>query len=387
MGVRATFVTRIFSPEVSAAAGILRSWAIAFRDAGAEVEVVTTRPPQGMVPDDPAGVRVRRAPVLRDRQHYVRGYLCYLSFDVPLFFRLLFGRRADLYVVEPPPTTVAVVRLVGFLRRTPYVVRAADLWSDAAAMVTDSRFVLGTLRRVEVWGLRGAQRLFAAHRPLADRLEELGVETPMTAIGFGADTESFTFTPQPSPPAPVFVYAGTHSEWHGAGIFVEAFTEFLPRHPGARLRFIGNGQERAALRARADELGIGDAVDFHTPIPPRDLAPVLSGATASLASLKPGQGYDYAFTTKVYSSLAAGCPVVFAGAGPTGPFLEAAAERGVGVAVPYTVTDVVDALERATSESPDAAARARLSAWTHETYSLRSIAQRVVTESLAIAEP
>lgn len=385
MGRRVVIVSRIFGPEVSAAAGILRSWATAFRDAGREVVVVTTKPPRGMTISDPPGIRVRRAPVLRDRQHYVRGYLSYLSFDIPLFFRLLFARRAELYVVEPPPTTVAVVRVVGWLRRTPYVVRAADLWSDASAMVTSSRIVLGTLRRIEVWGLRGAARLFAAHEPLLERFREVGVDTPTTAIGFGADTDSFQYDPQPLPPAPVFVYAGTHSEWHGAGVFVDAFASVLARHPGARLHFIGNGQERERLRARAAELGISDSVDFRAPIPPVELSPLLSAATASLASLKPGQGYDYAFTTKVYSSLAAGCPVVFAGVGPTGPFLRAADVAGAGVAVEYGVEQVTAAMERAATHPLAPEGRVVLAAWAHEHYSLTAIADTVVSQSLEVA--
>jgi glycosyltransferase involved in cell wall biosynthesis len=383
--MRVVIVSRIYAPEVSAAAGLLTSWARAFQARGCDVTVVTTYPPRGMAVDDPNGIVVRRAPVLRDRQQYVRGYLSYLSFDIPLFFRLLFGRRADLYVVEPPPTTVAVVRAVGAIRRTPYIVDAADLWSDAAAMVTSSRIVLGLLRRVESWGLRGARHLLAAHEPLIARFRELGIDTPSTGIGFGADTESFDYRGQTPPNPPVFVYAGTHSEWHGAGIFVEAFAQFLPHHPGARLRFIGNGQERDVLRARVAELGIAEAVTFDIPIPPTELSPILAGATASLASLKPGQGYDYAFTTKAYSSLAAGCPVIFAGVGPTAPFLRTAGNADAGVAVDYDVAAVAAELERAAAHPLTAEARATLSAWTRSTYSLDVIAERVVTVSLSRA--
>ena len=382
---RVVIVSRIFAPEASAATGILRSWARAFRDAGALVEVVTTTPPRGMTIDDPVGVRVRRAPVLRDRHRYVRGYLSYLSFDIPLFFRLLFAPRADLYVVEPPPTTVAVVRVVAWLRRTPYVVRAADVWSDAAAMATSSKPVLRALRSVEVWALGGATRLFAAHQPLVDRLREIGINAPAIPIGFGADTDIFRYESQSSASGPIFDYAGTHSEWHGAGIFIDAFAALRPRHPRARLLFIGNGQERDALRERATGVGVADAVDFRAPIPPAELSPILAGATISLASLKPGQGYDYAFTTKVYSSLAAGCPVIFAGIGPTEQFLTSSKVPEIGVAVAYEVSAVTAAMDRAAAAPLGPEGRSRLSAWAREHYSLQAIAKRVVDESLAIA--
>lgn len=387
MGTRVVIVSRIFAPEVSAASGILRTWATAFRDAGADVRVVTTRPPKGMVASDPVGIDVRRARVIRDRQQYVRGYVSYLSFDLPLFFRLMFSKRANLYVVEPPPTTVAVVRVVGWLRRTPYVVRAADLWSDAAGMATDSRFVLWALRKVEVWGLRGARRLFAAHAPLANRFREVGIETPTTAIGFGADTESFRYEPAAPTPDPLFVYAGTHSEWHGAGVFIDAFALLTRAHPRARLHFIGNGQEREVLREHARRLGVAARVKFSAPVPPSELTPILSVANASLASLKPGMGYDYAFTTKVYSSLAAGCPVIFAGVGPTVAFIREAEFGDAGVAVEYDTDQVVRAMTNAIERPLTPATRLRLSEWTHERYSLVAIAQRVVAEGLALARP
>src|SRR5512143_3211320 len=235
--MRVVFASRIFGPEISAASAILRTWAEEFRDRGHDVTILTARPPRGAVIDDPPGIDIRRARVKRDRQQYVRGYLSYASFDVPLAFRLLFSRRADLYIVEPPPTTVAVVRIIAGLRRTPYVVRAADYWSEAAELVTSSRVILGTLRRVEAWGLQGAKMLLAAHQPLIDRLRTAGITAPATPIGFGADTLDFRYEGQPPPAPPVFVYAGTYSEWHGAGIFIAALHGVLRAHPGARLLF------------------------------------------------------------------------------------------------------------------------------------------------------
>lgn len=382
--MRVVIVSRIYSPEVSAASGFLQSWAEEFRDRGCDVTVVTAKPPRGSVLQDVPGVTVRRAPVLRDRQQYVRGYIPYLSFDVPLVLRLLFSRRADLYVVEPPPTTTAVVVTLARLRRTPVVVDAADLWSDAAAMVSTNRLVLWALRRLELWGLKRAHHLFVAHEPLAARFREVGIETPSTPVGNGADTKVFHYSGEPSPEPPVFLYAGTHSEWHGAGVFVEAFPTVLEHHSDARLVFIGNGADRDALRTRAEQLGIADSVELRSPISPTELAPILAGATVSLASLKPGQGYDYAFTTKVYSSLAAGCPVIFTGTGPTVDFLNNAENADAGVALEYDVAVVAAAMSAAAASPLAPSARAELARWAADRYSLRAIAKRVVDESFAI---
>lgn len=383
--MRVVIASRIFGPEVSAASAILRIWAEEFRDRGDEVVILTAKPPKGAVVDDPAGIEVRRAPVKRDRQQYVRGYLSYLSFDIPLAFRLLFSKRADLYIVEPPPTTVAVVRVLGWLRRTPYVVRAADYWTEAAELVTTNPLVIGPLRRLEAWGLRGASKLFAAHEPLIARFREVGIETPAVPIGFGADTKDFRYDGQPPAIPPVFVYAGTHSEWHGAGIFVEAMPAVLSVHPDARLEFYGNGEDRDAMLARARELGIERSVAFHPPIPPAALSPILAAATVSVASLLPVPPNDYALATKVYSSLASGCPVIYTGRGPTVEFLNASDHPHAGVAVPYE-TDAVSAAMLAAAAAPlPPADRAALAAWSAAEYSLNSIAERVVDESHAIA--
>ena len=382
--MRVVFASRIFGPEVSAASAILRIWAEEFRDRGWDVTILTARPPRGAVINDPVGIEVRRAPVKRDRQHYVRGYLSYMSFDIPLFFRLLFSRKADLYVVEPPPTTVAVVRVVSTLRRTPYVVRAADYWTEAAELVTRNRLVIGTLRRVEAWGLQGARKLFAAHQPLINRFREVGIATPAVPIGFGADTADFRYDGQQPPASPVFVYAGTHSEWHGPGIFVEAMPAVLEEFPTARLRYFGNGEQRETMRARARELDIEPFVDFNAPIPPAELSPILAGATVSVASLAPVPANDYALATKVYSSLAAGCPVVYAGRGPTVEFLNQSEHPDAGVAVDYDVDAVAEAMIASAREPLPPAARAELARWSASRYSLMVIANHVVDESLAI---
>jgi glycosyltransferase involved in cell wall biosynthesis len=382
--MRVVFATRIFGPEVSAASGILRTWAEAFRDRGFEVVILTARPPKGAKINDAPGIEVRRAPVKRNRQQYVQGYLSYLSFDIPLAFRLLFSRRADLYVVEPPPTTVAVVRVIAALRRTPYVVRAADYWSDASQMVTSNRLVLGLLRRIESWGLRGAAELFVAHEPLMARLREVGITTPAVPIGFGADTQDFHYQGQIPPQPPVFVYGGTYSEWHGASIFIEAMPLVLARHPESRLVFYGNGNDRERMRARAHELGIDRLVEFNSPIPPAALSPILAGATASLASLSPGTTNHYALATKVYSSLAAGSPVIFAGVGPTVGFLNDSHHPRAGVAVGYDVAATAAAMNAAADDPLPPAARAELAAWSAGRYSLGTIAAQVVDESLAV---
>lgn len=378
--MRVTVVTRIYSPEPSAASSMLSAISKACAQAGHQVTVVTTNDKTRAATPSPEGVVVKRARVKRDGHGYVRGYISYASFDVPLFFRLLFAKRPDVYVVEPPPTTGAVVRVIAWLKRRPYIYDAADIWSDAARMATSSTFVLTALRRIELFAMRGAAHAVAVSQGVVDRMRELGVLTPATVIGFGVDTDVFGYakpTDTELEDAPYFIYAGSYSEWHGAGIFVDAFARFAALRPEYSLWFIGNGSEREILERRCVELGVA-SVRFVDPVDGATLAPLLAGARASLASLRPGQGYDYAFTTKVYSSVATGCPVLFAGGGPTVGFIEHAAKtQQVGVAVPYDVSEVVAAFESFHTDPVPQLERRALSDWARSAYSIDAIGEVV----------
>lgn len=377
--MRVTVISRIYSPEPAAASFFLESVSRGLAQAGHEVEVLTVRPTRGQTASEVAGVTTRRFPVLRDRRGYVRGYLQYLSFDIPLAFRMLARRRPDIYLVEPPPTTGAVVRVIAFLQRRPYVYDAADVWADAAALTTRSRPVLSVVRRLELLAVNGAAHAVTISRAVADRFAALGSRTPFTVTGFGVDTTSFV-RDEAARPEKQFVYAGTFSEVHGAEIFVDAFARFSREHPGYRLLFIGNGSAAEALAERAARLGL-TGVQVQPTVAPDVLAGILSRSTASLASLLPGSGYDYALATKVFAPLAVGCPVIFAGVGPTAGVIEGTAPDGPyrGRATRYDAGEIAAAMAELADAPLPPVERARLSAWCREQHEIRQVAQRVVS--------
>lgn len=358
---------------------MLEAVARALVAAGDDVEVVTSSLPRGQKDITPNGYSISRASVLRDSSGYLRGYLPYMSFDIPLFFRLLFRQRPDLYFVEPPPTTGAVMRVVAWLKRKPYFYDAADIWSDAAALSTSNRFVLSFLRKIERYSLRGASEIFTISLGVQKRLMELGVNNNVTVVGFGVDTTIFHCEQIESSSNKYFVYAGTYSEPHGASVFVRAFSEFSRQHPSYKLLFVGNGTERKELEQLASDLGL-DAVEFRNPVSPEELNNILNKAVASLASLKPGTGYEYAFTTKIYASLAAGCPVIFSGAGPTHQFMrEIDTNLASGIAVDYDTQQVLEAMSHIEQAPLSAKGRIKLSDWSREHFSIDTIANNIVS--------
>ncbi|MDQ2671119.1 MAG: glycosyltransferase family 4 protein [Gemmatimonadota bacterium] len=377
MSRRVLLASRLFVPEVSAGAFRLGALATAMARAGAEVVVVTTRPPKhAPAIADPDGVRVSRWPVLRDRGGNVRGYLQYASFDGPLLFRLLF-RRFDAVVAESPPTTALVAQIVSSLRRRPSVYYAADVWTDGVIAMGASRLVVSLMRRMERAVLRRARTVLSISAEVTERLVALGADRDRIAtVGNGVDTT--VFTPDGDLAAPeetYFVYTGTMSEWQRPDLFVRAFAQLADEYPALRLRFFGQGAVESDLRALAEELVPG-RVHFGGVVSPQQSARWIRGAVAALVSIVPGIGYDFARPTKTYAAAACGTPVIFAGADIGGEIVR---DAGLGRAVAFTPGAVADAMRQMIADARSGETeqlRSTRARWAQENVSLTAVGER-----------
>jgi glycosyltransferase involved in cell wall biosynthesis len=379
--------TRLFSPEVGAAAFRQRVLADSFAALGHPVEVLTTRPPRSIVAGsgalDDGDLRVSRWPVLRDATGNVRGYIHYLTFDIPLLVRLLSRRPPALLVAEPPPTTGLVVRLVAAIQRRPYVYYAADVWSDGAASTGAPRLVVAVLRKLEASVMRNAVLVLSVSEGVTDRVVGLGVPPEQVLlVGNGVDTTVFAPDgPRAGAEAPYFVYAGTMSEWQGADVFVEALARVRAHHRDARIVFMGQGSELAALKDLAHRLVPG-GVEFRGVVAPAEVATWMRGAAAGLVSIKPGLGYDFAKPTKIYAATGCGTPVIFAGPGAGQALV---ADNNLGWTPGYEVEALAEAMREAI-RAPVAEEQARrLSAWTEEHASLSSAGRSAAVAALRAA--
>ena len=403
--------TRIHLPEAAAASFRLDSVEKALVADGMAVRVLTSRAPadapQGE--PDPEGVEVSRWPVLRDSSGYLRGYVPYLSFDLPLALRLLMAPRPEAILVEPPPTTGAVVRVVAALRAIPYVWYAADVWSAAAASTGAADIVVRAVEKLEAFAVGGATRVIAVNDGVAQSVAELVNAAPddeswaqrIRIVPNGIDTTVFdAHGPTPSEQdrvriglsGPYFVYAGTASEWQGADVFVHALAQVRRTHPKAQLLFLGRGTAWQEITQAASQLPAGPdgapAVIMHPAVPAAEAAVWQRGAAAALVSIKPGQGYDFAYPTKVLSALGCGTPVLFAGRGPVSTDVRdfdlgwAAEHDAAAVAEAMcTALDTYDA-EIASGARPTTAQR--FHDWVEDHRSLRATGQsaaRVVQET------
>ena len=374
---RVVLATRLFAPEVSAGAFRLRALARALIERSATVRVLTTTPPdtapQGIA--EQPGLEISRFPVLRDAGGNVRGYVQYLSFDVPLVFRLLVSRY-DLAIAEAPPTTGIIVAAISALRRRPYAYYAADIWTDGVAAIGAPRFMVSIIRWLEGLTMRHAATVLSISDEVTDRIVRFGVRAARVAtVGNGIDTDVFTPDgPVADDGTPYFVYTGTMSEWQGAEVFIRALPIVRERFPDVRLRFFGQGATEARLRELASRTA-PDAITFGGVVPPERSAEWIRGAIGALVSITPGLGYDFARPTKTYAAAACGTPVVFAGSdASSGAAL--VREHGLGIHASFTPESVAEAMLDLLSEhgTEHAAVKRRdRAAWVESNASLRAV--------------
>ena len=396
-----TLATRTFTPEPTAAALRLGALARALAAGGDTVRVLTSRlassvardareTEETQAPEDASGnagegpglVEVRRAPVLRDRTGAVRGYVSYMSFDLPLLARLLGGPRPDVVVCEPPPTTGVAVRLACALRRVPYVYYCADIVSDAAALAGVPGLVVRTVAGLESFALRGARRVIAVSDGVALRARELGArDVVVVPNGVRVPEVVATGVPDgfPTCSGPVFVYAGTVAQWLAPEVFVDAFERARAQLGDARLVFVGQGSGWDGLAERAKGVA---GVDLIPAVSADEANRWMARATATLASLRPG-GYDYAYPTKILASLAQGTPVIYAGPGQAARDVE---ESALGVACSLDVDEIAEAMVALASGAASWVGRDGARAWVREHRSVSAssrAAASVVRSALA----
>jgi len=145
-------------------------------------------------------------------------------------------------------------------------------------------------------------------RCIAGRLEAMGAPADRIAsFAWGIDLNTF------SPPAEgggsvdeaLFVSTRALEPAYHHEVLLEAFHMALEAGRRGRLCFYGRGSQKDLLLARAQELGVGDLVEFRDPVGEAELADVLRRATAWV-NASPTDGYS----VSLLQALACGAGVV-----------------------------------------------------------------------------
>lgn len=233
------------------------------------------------------------------------------SIKQALFFalgslRLLFKRFDVLCVDHIPQFQLFTLRLVATLRRKPLIgtwheVWGPEYWRD---------YMGGWPGRIAWWielaSMRMPDEIIAASTQTADRLNELlGGRTPVHVAPNGIDLESVERV-LPAADTTDLVIVSRLMQHKRLDMLLEAVAILHGRGHAVTCRIIGDGPERAALRALAAQLGLSRYVDFrHDVQEQKDLYALLKAGTVF-----PFPSNREGFGIAVLEALACGLPVV-----------------------------------------------------------------------------
>src|SRR5690606_1879256 len=105
-----------------------------------------------------------------------------------------------------------------------------------------------------------------------------------------------------------------------------------------------------------------------------EIADIMSNSIAGLASIRPGKGYDFAFTTKAFAMNATGLPVIYSGVGPVKKII---AENNLGVVCDWDIEEVAEAMRRILKNEYSIEERKRIAEWANANFSLDAVAKKV----------
>jgi glycosyltransferase involved in cell wall biosynthesis len=141
--------------------------------------------------------------------------------------------------------------------------------------------------------------------------------------------------PAPKPPNEggfTLMYFGAHGRANGLDNILAAMGRVRDMRPDlhVRLRLIGDGPLKPDLIGQAKQMGL-DNVVFEPPVPKAAIPALAAEADAFVVNLVDSPIYHYGISlNKLFDYLAAGRPIVFAGASVNNPV----AEAGAGISVP-----------------------------------------------------
>ena len=375
--MKVVFANRYFHPDISATSQILTDLAVHLaRDN--EVHVVTSRqryddPRERLASDATvSGVIVHRVWTT----HFGRGWLPGRAVDYVTFYlsatwrlwRLL--RAGDIAVPMTDPPLLSIPASFAARRRGARVVNwLQDVFPETAAAlgVPLARGIVGSaLVHWRNHSLERAARNVVLGELMEKRLEDEGVPAALVTVIHNwsvgesvkplAASENALRAEWGLQGKFVVGYSGNMGRAHDLDILLEA-AQRLSGHEDIAFLFIGSGSQRDALERRARDGGLRN-VTFQPYQPRERLGASLTVPDCHVVSLKPSLE-GLVVPSKLYSSLAAGRPVLFVGAadGEIGRLVRA---HDIGrVADPSDAAAIAAAILELREGMPAAGARGR----------------------------
>jgi colanic acid biosynthesis glycosyl transferase WcaI len=344
-----------YAPEITGIAPHNVSVCEFLREAGHDVEMVTTFPyyPEWKKKPEDRGIlyrtnQINRVPVHRC-WHFVPQRVTALkrivhegTFALTSTIRVLGLKRPDVYLVASPPLILGTVAwFVSRLKAAPFIFHVQDLQPDAAVglgMLREGWFTRA-LYWLEAFAYRHALRVSGISPEILDAFRRKGVpEKKLILYPNSVELPSKESLPQRglfrqkygfAPDEFLAIYAGNLGVKQGLEILFDA-ADRLPADSKVRILLCGDGAERPTLEEKIRTRGLTN-VRMLPLQRGEDYQELLLDADVSLVTQQSGSGNAF-FPSKVLVTLAHFSPVVTV-ADKGSALADAVAAGGFGVNV------------------------------------------------------
>jgi glycosyltransferase involved in cell wall biosynthesis len=302
--------------------GRVMRYAEALAQDGAEVDAIVLRREGQAREEFVNGVRVIR---IQKREKNERGKFSYLRRILMFFVRSMvemarqhLRRPYDLVHVHSVPDFEVFAALVPKLGGAKIILDIHDIMPEFYAAkfgVSSGHPVFRTLQLLERMSAGFADHVIVANDIWLERIVGRATRRAKCSAFINyPDTSVFhnRLRTRAADGRFVLSYPGTLN-WHqGLDIAIKAFAIAQRDAPGMEFHIHGEGNARAGLQQLVRELGLGDKVFLHAPLPLRDIAGVMANADLGVVPKRNDAFGGDAFSTKILEFMALGVPVVVA---------------------------------------------------------------------------
>jgi glycosyltransferase involved in cell wall biosynthesis len=290
-------------------------------EAGHEVVFLASRQPGQPNREIVAGVQVIRVPGVGHDRRSTAGYMVdYAAFFAMIVLHLFrHPLRYRLVHVNNMPDFLVLAAWLPRLLGRPVIHDVHDLMPELYLekfSAGESHPLVRVLKLQERVAGRFASAVLTVEERLKDILSSRGIPRERIEVLMNLPDDRIFRHRGPRPPkaadAPfVVVYHGTLARRLGLDVAIEAVARARASIPRIELRIIGAGEERDALIALRDRLGLGEDVTFSDGFVPVERIPgMIDDADVGVVPLRISGGTDIMLPTKLLEYVAMGIPCI-----------------------------------------------------------------------------